>query len=121
MLKISAEQLDLLSVEEEEGYRARLVAFLGKEFPRATRALGAPEVVSLVARQVARARHHGLTSERQLAQFAVLALMFGEGFEERFAWAEAALSRDETRTPAERLEDLTHVAERQLRDATHRD
>ncbi len=91
MIQVSSQALDAFAARAEGDYVVRLAKFLQGAVP----ALAAETPSALIAethRQVEKARHYGITSERGVASFAITAANLGAEFDIEFPAATACLN-----------------------------
>lgn len=91
MLIVRDKQLFALGVEGRRRLAAALVGRAHAYFPEACAALGEDGTAALVSACVERAASHGFATERSIARWVNLALMFGPRFDEEQPWAAAVL------------------------------
>lgn len=107
MITLSQDQLQTFDETASRRFAARVVRHIERCFPRL-----AGEAEARARDALERGRALGFRSERQLLRFVNLSCVLGPGFEERSAWARAAVRKD---APADaRLAALQRGASRAL-------
>ena len=104
MLTLRSEQMAVFGERVDAAFQQRLMTQVGRLFPARVAALGVTATRLCVRHGVARARDHGLGTERQVAAFVALLFLVGPGLDTR-PWAQRVLG-DPKRSPAERLRRL---------------
>ncbi len=107
MLSVTPTQMSALRAATSDRFAHRLAAHLRLHFPMAFDAAYQDDLLDLIRRDSARARALGFRTERQIADFLCLSVVWGEGFAEREAWARHALAGPVDAPPESRRRRLT--------------
>jgi hypothetical protein len=100
MLVILGRQLEDMQTAAQRRFEDDLHSHLRDHFPRHHRLLGAAQVRRFIAYGLARAAHHGFTSERNVCLYISLMVMLGSNFDAdvRLPWVTPLLAADEHET-----------------------
>ena len=109
MLKIRAEQLQILQEEQARRFEREAVAHVRSSWPEQVAAQGEDGVHAMVARAVERAGAHGFDEEFDILRYLNLVCALGEDFDERLDWA-AAILADRDHPARGRMDALTERA-----------
>jgi len=109
MLVMRTAQLEALRASAQQRFEERLMAHLGRIFPRPCAVLGEAGLRHLCRDGIARARTYGLRSERDLCKYLSLMLVFGHNFDREQPWAAEILQLGSA--PGRRMERLYATAQ----------
>ncbi|MCP3139567.1 hypothetical protein [Pyxidicoccus xibeiensis] len=117
VMMIREAQLRTLGQSTVDTFSSRLAVHLRRFFPDRCDALG-EALPGFIAHGVARARHHGLRSEREVCRYAGLMCVLGRDFDTApgLEWARELLELEHL-APALRLDVLTRETQEWLRAA----
>jgi hypothetical protein len=108
MLILRTAQLEALGASAQRCFEERLIAHLEKFFPQPCAVLGEAGLRQLCREGIARARIHGLRSERDLCKYLNLMLVSGRDFDREQPWAAEILELNSA--PGQRMERLYAAA-----------
>jgi len=115
MLVIRPEQMEAFAAYKRRQFETRIAAQLREDYPEETAASSDEELMAFVAKQIDRARNHGIVRTEDVAIFVDRAAWYGDGWDERLDWARKILT-DHELDGAARIEDIrqyeaTHLEE----------
>jgi len=111
MLRITHEQVAALSAYSVEQFEKSMLRHLRVEFGEEVAALDDAYLRELIVLGIDRAADHGVVSERDVARYIDLMLVYGAYFDEdpELPWARAILEDDAAEDPTEKMDLLSEV------------
>lgn len=82
MLKIRSEQFLLFSEAARESFEERLLLKLRKSLSEQTTDMAEADIRETISQEIEKARDYGITTERDVARFVILAFLWGANFDE---------------------------------------
>ncbi len=112
MLQLRNHQLDALDEAGLSRFERRMEIHLDRHFSAVVRPMSSQALASTIRHGVARARHHGIGTERQVCKYINLMFVFGRDFDldPRLPWAAQILGGAWVHRGASPLDLLYRVA-----------
>ncbi|MBX3411225.1 MAG: hypothetical protein KF708_00805 [Pirellulales bacterium] len=112
MFRLRPEHMQAMSQVVRELFDERVMAHLREDLPEIVEGLSDDELRPRIERARRRAKQHGLETQQQAVSYIDTCFLLGDDFEQdrRHLWA-ARLLRDDSRSPAEKADELLLRAE----------
>ncbi len=105
MLRIRAEQMNILGRNSADRFVRELVCYLRAEFEEELAAYTEEQLKDLVFKEMGRARTYGIETEAELERYLEFRVSMGPGFDTKNEWIQDILGQRE-RTGAQKLRQI---------------
>lgn len=116
MLTIRKEQMAVFRGPAVKAFEERMVAHLGRCFPKQCRALSEPELRETIQYGIKAAAKYGIIIERDVCRYIDLMVVLGRDFDRdpKLPWASSILNNRALKDPGYKLERLSKAFKRQV-------